>query len=256
MKCDIELLINHLNKGGFDGEKVLVKPNFNTADPFPASTDPDFLKAMVLVLKKIGFQKVIIGESSTFYKSSEKVINRKKLDEINSYDFVDLVNFDQTEKIEKKIPEGNYLKKATVPKLLDEVDKVIYLPCVKTHFHAEYTGSLKLSVGLMSTLEKIKFHIKNLQEKIVELNKLVNPDLIIMDGRKCFIDGGPVNGTVKKPNEILASTDRVAIDLEEVKLIKTFPGNSLEKRSPKKIPQIKKGIELGVGSADYELVEI
>lgn len=38
--------------GGFKqfiniGDVVFLKPNFNTADPFPASTDPEFLKAVV-----------------------------------------------------------------------------------------------------------------------------------------------------------------------------------------------------------------
>jgi len=38
--------------GGFGkfiekGDKVFLKPNFNTADPFPASTDFEFLKTVV-----------------------------------------------------------------------------------------------------------------------------------------------------------------------------------------------------------------
>ena len=49
LKASILEAVNLL--GGFGrfvnkGEVVLLKPNFNTADPFPASTDISFLKAV------------------------------------------------------------------------------------------------------------------------------------------------------------------------------------------------------------------
>ncbi|MGM0438901.1 MAG: DUF362 domain-containing protein [Patescibacteria group bacterium] len=235
---------------------VLIKPNFNTADKFPASTDKEFLFSVVNALEERDLDKIYIGDSSTFYKSSEKVIRRKQLADLNSKDNVEVVNFDQLERVTKQIPGGKYLKKASIPKLVDEVDNLIYLPCMKTHFHAEYTGAIKLSVGFMPSFEKARFHIRNLQKKIVEMNQLLSPDLIIMDGRKCFIKGGPVHGTIEVPNILLASTDRIAIDLEAVKTIKSYKNNDLESRDPKEIPQIKFGSEKELGSLEYELINL
>lgn len=48
------------------GDTVLLKPNYNTADPFPGSSDPMFLKAIVELLYETGAEKVIIGERSAF----------------------------------------------------------------------------------------------------------------------------------------------------------------------------------------------
>jgi uncharacterized protein (DUF362 family) len=71
-------------------------------------------------------------------------------------------------------------------------------------------------------------HLSYLQEKIAELNTLFNVDLIIMDARKCFITRGPAEGEVREPNLILASDDRIAIDVEGIKIIQSFKGNSLK----------------------------
>ena len=235
---------------------VLLKPNFNTADDFPASTDHRFLEVVVSVLENRGAEKIFIGDSSTFYKSSESVIRKKDLAALKSKDIVEVVNFDRLKRVKKKIPNSKYLKGASIPKLIDEVDSVIYLPCIKTHFHAEYTGSLKLTVGFLPSLEKVGFHFRNLQEKIVEINKLITPDLVIMDARKCFVTGGPVSGRIEEPNIILASEDRVAIDLEGVKIIQNYTGNSLEDKIPEKITQIKFGAQEGLGSLNYKVTDL
>ena len=69
-----------------------------------------------------------------------------------------------------------------------------------------------------------------------------------MDGRKCFINKGPAKGEVREPNLILASTDRVAIDIESIKIIQSFRGNSLKNIDPWELPQIKKAIEFGIST--------
>ena len=45
------------------GDTVLLKPNFNSPDPYPASTDMEFLRIVVEWLLEAG-AKVTIGESS------------------------------------------------------------------------------------------------------------------------------------------------------------------------------------------------
>ena len=150
--------------------------------------------------------------------------------------------------LKKDIPMGKYLKKASVSEVPFRADKIIYLPCLKSHFIANYTGALKLSVGLMKPLERIRLHTKKsiIQEKIAELNTLITPDLVIMDGRKCFINKGPMNGEMAEPNKILASVSRINIDIEGIKIIQGFKGNSLQDINPEKLPQIKRAKELKI----------
>ena len=55
--------------GGFTktiekGDAVWLKPNFNTGDVPPGSSDTDFVKAVIDLLVENGSAKVIVGESS------------------------------------------------------------------------------------------------------------------------------------------------------------------------------------------------
>lgn len=235
--------------GGFSrfiktGDVVLLKPNFNTADSYPASTDFEFLKVIVELVYDCGAKLVAIGESSTVTFNTRKIMERLKI--------FDLLNLDQPPRIyifeegdwvKKEIPDGKYFKSVEIPEILGRIDKLILLPCLKTHKQAQFTGALKLSVGFMKPFQRVPLHLKNIQEKIAELNKIIHPALIIMDARKCFIKGGPAKGELREPNLILASDDRIAIDIEGIKIIQSFKGNSLAKIQAEELPQIKKARE-------------
>ena len=56
-------------------DKVLLKPNFNTADPFPASSDPDFLLTVAKMIMDITPNLTII-ESSMFRLKTVDVIKK------------------------------------------------------------------------------------------------------------------------------------------------------------------------------------
>jgi len=49
-----------------------------------------------------------------------------------------------------------------------------------------------------------------------------------MDGRRCFITGGSFKGEVRTPNLVIASGDRVAIDVEGIKVLESFEGADLK----------------------------
>lgn len=236
-----------LNKFISKGDTVFLKPNFNTADEFPGSSSIDFLKAVSELVYESGAKSVIIGDSSTIYIGTEEIIKEKGVRELENIGIpLKVYNLDKQKFITKKIPNAQYLSKVSVPKILYEADKLIYLPCLKTHSWAQFTGSLKLSVGIMKYLQRIPLHATNLQEKIGELNKIIHPDLTIMDARKCFINQGPAQGEVKKPNLLLASTKRIPLDIEGIKIIQSFEGNSLQGIVPEELPQIKSAKQIGI----------
>jgi len=249
--------------GGFEnfikrGEVVLLKPNLNTADPFPAYSDPIFLKAVVELVYDFGAKLVIIGDSSTMSLNTRKVMEELKIFELEKMKNPPRIYiFDEARWLKKIIPQGKYLKSVQITEFLDRVDKLILLPNLKTHAYAQFTGSLKLGVGFLKPLERVGLHLKNLQEKVAELNTLFNPNLIIMDARKCFIKGGPAEGEVGQPGLILASGDRIAIDVEGIKIIQKFEGNSLAGINPWNLPQIKRAVELHLGvksKEDYQVI--
>jgi uncharacterized protein (DUF362 family) len=98
----------------------------------------------------------------------------------------------------------------------------------------------------MKPTERMLLHARNLEEKIADLNLVVHPDLIIMDGRKCFINGGPACGELRNSNVVLASGDRIATDVEALKVIESFEGSSLTD-DPWSYIQIRRAVELGIG---------
>ena len=238
--------------GGFrkfinNGDTVLLKPNFNTADPYPASTDPKFLKAIIELVNEHSPKEVIVGDSCTFRLKTQKVIKDINLCECESIQPPPkIISFNQGKWVKKEVPNGKYLKSVSVPEILGNIDKLILLPCLKTHGWAQFTGSLKLSVGFMKPIERLRLHMGHLQEKIAELNKIINPDLIIMDARKCFINRGPEEGDLREPNLILASINRLEIDIEGVKIIQAYEGNSLSDIQAYNLPQIKWAREVGI----------
>lgn len=230
-----------------EGDTVLLKPNFNTADPYPASTDMKFLEAVIDLCYDAGAKVVMVADSSTMSLNTRKAMERIGVFDLEKRERPARVYvLEEREWVKKKIPNARTLKSVSIPKLLDRPDKLIYLPCLKTHFQAQYTGALKLSVGLMKPLQRVGLHLVRIQEQIAELNTMIHPDLVIMDARKCFINQGPSHGELVEPNLILASAGRVAIDIEGIKIIQSFPGNSLAGIVPEELPQIKRAMELGI----------
>lgn len=247
--------------GGFDKvieeeDEILLKPNFNTADSPPGSSDPDFVKAVIELLYEHGAGKVILGESSMFRLSTRKVLESTGMLSKAKEAGAEVVFFDEG-KWTKVITGGTHLKKVSLPKAALEAKKVAYVCCMKTHRFAKFTFSLKLAVGFMKPSERIRLHMKNLEEKIADLNLLVHPNLIIMDGRKCFISGGPAKGELRSPGLVLASGDRIALDVEALKTIKSFDGTNL-KNDPWSYTQIRRAVELGLGAKneqEYEVID-
>jgi uncharacterized protein (DUF362 family) len=89
------------------------------------------------------------------------------------------------------------------------------------------------------------------------INLLIRADLMLVDGCCCFISSGPSGGLVREPNLVLASRDRIAIDIEGLKVISSYLGSAITEHSWK-LPMIRRAVELGLGAkseADYQVLE-
>jgi uncharacterized protein (DUF362 family) len=249
-------LIGGLKRVVSDGDRVFVKPNFNSDDPFPASSDPEFVKAVVRLLYDAGASEVTIIESSGMpWLPTRNVLEKTGMLQAARECGAKVTALDHGEWVEVAI-EGKRWKKISLAKeALDDEAKFVWLPCMKTHRSALFSLSLKLVVGLLDFRLRGDMHSSYLEEKIAEINLAVHPDLIVMDGRKCFVTGGPDVGRVESPNVILASGDRVAIDVEAIKTIQAFPNSSLQD-DPWSYLQIRRAVELGLGVSNELLYEV
>ena len=57
----VPALLNKFGLGIYSGKQVALKANFNSADPFPASTHIDTLRAIVETLKGTGVRRDNVG---------------------------------------------------------------------------------------------------------------------------------------------------------------------------------------------------
>jgi uncharacterized protein (DUF362 family) len=248
-------LIGGLGKVISTGDRVMVKPNFNSPDPYPGSSDLDFLKSVVQILKEAG-AKVVVGESSGgIWRPTRKVM--EKLDALRQLTDIgaEVIAFDDRawDWVRVRV-DGDYLKEVTIPRSVYEADKIVYLPCMKTHQIARFSLSLKLAVGYVHPGERRSMHMRNLERKIAEFNLALQPDLVIMDGRKAFVSGGPATGELVEPGVIMASGDQVAIDVEALKILGSYKARNRLLPNPYDSPQIAIALRHGLGSKEYKVV--
>ena len=252
-------LLGGLEKAVSRGERVMVKPNFNSADPPPASSDLTFLRAVVELLLDAG-ARVTIGESAGgVWRPTAKVFRQLGLPELARQLGVELVAFEDrpSEWVRVKV-DGRYLSSLAMPRPAHEADKLVYLPCLKTHNLTGFSGALKLAFGFVHPGERRRFHMGHLQQKIAEVSLCWQPDLVIVDGRKSFVSGGPDRGRVVEPGVLMASGDLIAIDVEAIEVLLGYKKakNKLT-ADPWQMPQIAAAVRLGIGSGvkQYILVE-
>lgn len=238
------------------GDRVMVKPNFNSPDPFPASTDLEFLRAVLEILLEMG-AKVTVGESAGgVWRPTRNVFRKLGLYELAHGLGVELIAFeDEADDWVRIRINGDYLSTLTMPRSAYEADKTVYLPCMKTHRLAGYSGALKLAFGFVHPGERRAFHRGHLQEKVAEVNLCWQPHLIIMDGRKAFVSGGPDTGQLVEPGFLLASGDLVAIDVEAMKTLLAYEARNKLAADPWQAPQIAIALRHSLGADDYVLVE-
>jgi uncharacterized protein (DUF362 family) len=248
--------------GGFGkivspGDKVIVKPNFNSDDPFPASSDPEFVAAVVSLLYEAGASKVLILESSGLpWLPTKRVMEKMGMTRAAKKCNAELRVLDDREWVNMEIKGKHWRRVSLAKDVLEKDAKHVWLPCMKTHRFARFSLSLKLAVGFLGFQQRRDLHMAFLEEKIAELNLAVHPDLIIMDGRKCFVTGGPDKGLVKEPNLILASGDRIATDVEALKVLKSYRANNRLNMDVWEFPQIKHAVDLGLGVEKEDEIEV
>jgi uncharacterized protein (DUF362 family) len=240
------------------GDRVLLKPNFNSEDPYPGSTDLAFLRAVVGLLLEAG-AKVTIGESSGgIWRPTRKVFRKVGVYELARDLGVELIAFDDNpdDWIRVKV-DGDYLSSVSMPRSAYEADKIVYLPCLKTHNLARFSGALKLAIGFMHPGERRALHARHLEQKIAEISLCWQPNLIIMDGRKAFVSGGPDKGQLAEPEVVLASGDLVAIDVEAIKVLLAYEASNKLVADPWQLPQVKAALRhgLSMGKDRYIVVE-
>ncbi len=238
-------LIGGIKKVIYKGDSVLIKPNYVFPVDYPCCTSYDFLEAVIELVKEAGAFSVTVGECSFFTHRAKDIMEKLAAKKICDRQGVEIVDFADLEWLDVKVGDKNI----AFPKRVFDYDKIIYVGVMKTHHLARFSMSLKHTMGFVHPRDRfLKMHGKDLERNIAEINKVICPDLVLIDGRKCFVTSGPKEGEVKEPNLILASGDRVAVDVEALKILMSYKAeNLLTLKKPFDYIQIRKASDFGLG---------
>ena len=238
---------------------VLLKPNFNSADPAPASTHPEIVRSLALALQGMGARSITIGERSGMGST------RQVMQQIGVFDLADELGLktavfdeiDEKEWVVRRANDFHWPDGFAVPRLLLDSPCVVQTCNLKTHrFGGHFTLSLKNSVGFaakrvssdgINYMEQL--HSSDYQRHMIaEINTVYEPSLIVVDGVNAFVSGGPDAGQLVHPEVILAGTDRIAVDAVGVAILRLF-GTTPEVSQGAIFAQeqIARAVELGLG---------
>lgn len=257
LKETIKESLDHL--GGLEmyiskGDKVLLKSNLlmkKTPDE-ATTTHPMFVRAIAELLIDYG-AKVIIGDSpgGPFLESRMKNIYRSTGMHETANATGAALNFNlKSFTVEAK--DSLLLNKIELTDMINDVDKIINLPKLKTHGLTVYTGAVKNLFGLIPGTIKGEYHVRmpdvnDFSNALIDICEHIKPVLHIMDGIIAMEGAGPSSGTPKKASVIIASDnphdlDKVACELIGLKVMD--------------VPTLRMAFGRGLTSADLSDVEI
>lgn len=264
----VQSVLGAFDLSRFSNTTVAVKANFNSADPFPASTHIDTLSTLYKVILEQHPARVTQVERSgmgitrdVLEKTGVLALSRDLGFDVTILDELDRGGWQEIEAAGLHWNRGFFLAKE-----IARADYVIQTCCLKTHrYGGDFTLSLKNMVGTIAKrVPGLNYNFMNELHSssyqrlmIAEINKFCRSDIIILDATEGFSSGGPDKGKLIKPGVILASRDRVAIDAAGVALLRasgTVPrvmnGKIFEQE------QIARAAELRVGIGSSDMIRL
>jgi uncharacterized protein (DUF362 family) len=237
---------------------IVLKPDLNTADPYPGSTGTYTLRSLIRTLKINGAGKITLAERSG-PASTRRVFEVKQIYKLSEELGFDIVNLDEIQadgwiKIESSVRWANGFNFAAV---YSKAECIIQTCCLKTDRSGGFCMSLANSIRMADRQSALDLQASPDREKMIaDINSAYTPDLVIMDGTTAFTSGGPSLGCCVPAGVIVASRDRVAVDATGIailRLLGTTP--ELSRGSIFDSPQIAAAVSAGLGVTNPDDIE-
>ena len=217
------------------GDAVFIKPVNNSGNPYPATTSPTAIAAMVEILKEKGAGRVIVGDMSgvqyvrfspTSLSGSSRVLMASSgLAKAVQASGAEVHCFEEGgwNAFYEDLPAtgSNWKHSLMMPNILKEVQHVVLMPRCSRHILAGSSLGLKAAVGYWRHDTRLEYHrdAATLQEKTAEGNTVktlsTKQRLVISAADKLLTTFGPDKGYVFEPDNglIIASVSVVAHDM-------------------------------------------
>ena len=217
------------------GDSVFIKPAANSGNPYPATTSPIAIAAMVELLREKGAGRVIVGDMSgvqyvrftpkSLSGSSRKLMESSGMAKVVQAAGAELHFFEESgwDSFYEDVPAAStYWKRPLMmPNILKEVQHIVLMPRCARHLLAGSTLGMKAAVGYWRHDTRLEYHrdAATLQEKTAEGNTVetlrTKQRLVLSAADKILTVFGPDNGYVFEPDNglVIASQSVVAHDM-------------------------------------------
>jgi len=208
-------------------DHILLKPNLVNASPFPITTHPNFVEAVIEVVREHTDAPIVVAEGcGSEVMDTDEVFSELGYTAMAERAGVELLDLNHASLIKRSIPDRPVFPEMWLPEIAF-THCIISLPVIKAHSLAGTTGTLKNMMGFAppehyqgdGPWKKSSFHAR-MQDSVRDLNAYISPHLTIMDatvGMAEYHLGGP---ECDPPiGKILAGTDGLALDREAATLL-------------------------------------
>ena len=217
------------------GDAVFIKPALNSGSPYPATTSPEAIGAVVEILKDKGARRVIVGDmcgiehvklsQEGLSGSSRRLMEVSGMAEAAEAAGAEIHFFEEYgwQAFYEDFPAtGSHWKRGLMmPNILKDVDHIILMPRCSRHVLAGSTLGLKAAVGYWRTDTRLEYHrdAATFQEKTAEGNTvetlLKKQRMVLSAADKILTTFGPDKGLVFQPEIglVIASESVVAHDM-------------------------------------------
>jgi len=214
-----------------DQETILLKPNLVNASPFPVTTPPQLVEAVVKYARKHSSARLIIAEGcGDSVMDTWEVFASLGYNDLSKKMDVELLDLNHAPLIRLENKGNKIFPEMFLPEIAFE-SFIISLPVLKAHSLAVITGTLKNMMGFAppkhyaggGSWKKAAFHAE-MQQSVRELNSYLVPDFSLMDasvGLSQYHLGGPAcDPPVKR---LLAGYDPFELDQAGARLLGLDP---------------------------------
>ncbi len=237
------------------GDRVLLKPNFIMARSVEsaATTHPAIILAVATLLKDLGCE-VSVGDSPGM-GSASGVARKLGLDDDFKRLQVQVVELDVLGPINnsRSLVFERRFKSLQLAGQLNEYNRIINLPKLKSHGQMGITLATKNLFGCVSGHNKAQWHFevgkdtREFARLLVEIALTVNPTLHILDGIIGMDGNGPSNGRPRQLNILMAGVNPLAVDRVVIEMIG---------KKPEQFPIFEAARSLNLSGLEMDKIEV
>jgi len=245
-----------------NNQDVLIKPNLNAVDVYPAISSTESIVSLTGEVVAATTGNVRIGDVS--YHPTDSVYQHADLANALAGSGAELIHFTEKYNVRRSgwsSSKPDYLVYSEVY----NAPIIINFACSKRHFLAKMSTALKNNVGCVaaSGASQSRQYLHGLSgtaflKEIAEIAGLINPELTIVDARSMLIGNGPFSSSpgakiLEGINFLIISGDMNAVDHYCSMLLQGFDSTFFESQIAATLNQAH---SLGLGVKDLNDVKI